>query len=144
MPPQSRLTWGFKIRTSGLSEDGRPRSSGKCLRPRLFSVPKVKNENPGEWRGVEIQSDYCDVNAGKQRCRVLTKYNPKTTMVTCIRSHSNKRWSEPPIEAKNTPFLQPKEESWFAKQVHTKIIHLLVFPTESEDISVLCSGQVLP
>lgn len=46
-PPQSRLMWLFRTRTSGLSEEGRPSSSGKCFRPRLFRVPKVKNERPG-------------------------------------------------------------------------------------------------
>lgn len=46
-PPHSRLMWVFRTRTSGLSRDGFPRSSGKWASPRLFSVPNVKNENPG-------------------------------------------------------------------------------------------------
>ncbi|TNN75247.1 hypothetical protein EYF80_014484 [Liparis tanakae] len=29
------------FQTSGLSEDGRPSSSGKCFKPRLFRVPKA-------------------------------------------------------------------------------------------------------
>lgn len=109
-PPQSRLMWGFRIRTLGLSDDGRPRCSGKCLRPRLFSVPKVKNENPGERREVHIQSGCWGDNAAKRRFSVSAKSTPKLPLVTCIRSHSNKCWSEPPVEAKNTPFLWPKEE----------------------------------
>lgn len=47
IPPQSRLTCVFRTQTSGLSEDGRPSISGKCFKPRLFRVPKVKNEKPG-------------------------------------------------------------------------------------------------
>lgn len=30
-----------------MSEEGRPSLSGKCFKPRLFRVPKVKNEKPG-------------------------------------------------------------------------------------------------
>lgn len=55
-PPQSKLTWVFRIRTSGLSEEGRPSVSGKCFKPRLFRVPKVKNEKPSGFKNSSRQT----------------------------------------------------------------------------------------
>lgn len=33
-----------------MSEEGRPSSSGKWFKPRLFRVPYVKNEKPEGWK----------------------------------------------------------------------------------------------
>lgn len=55
-PPHSRLTCVFRTRTSGLSRDGFPRSSGKWASPRLFNVPNVKKENPGRNKKINKNS----------------------------------------------------------------------------------------
>lgn len=61
-PPHSRLTCVFITRTSGLSRDGFPRSSGKWVSPKLFSVPNVKKENPGGNNTVHMTHILCKLD----------------------------------------------------------------------------------
>lgn len=79
-PPHSRFTWGFRTSTSGLSDDGRPKSSGAWARPRLLSVPKVKKEKP-VCTGERMFKGKNDANTTNKQINVYAVHDYKKSCV---------------------------------------------------------------
>lgn len=120
--------WGHQ----GCLRRGGPAALGNVSSRGSSGCHRWRMRNLEDKRVGDKESNYCDTkNTGYKQyvhnylgsqskngvslCKIIS-------IVTCIRGHSNKCWSEPPIEAQDTPLLYKEEKQVWLYEVDTQYI----------------------